>query len=140
MAGPTAVGKTKASIGLAKRIGAEIISADSMQVYKHMDIGSAKITRSEMSGISHHLIDILEPEEEFNVVRFQKMALEEMEQIYEKGKIPLIVGGTGFYIQSVLYNIDFTENDSPNDYRKNWRFSQRKRGRILAYNVDGSRS
>lgn len=128
MAGPTAVGKTKASIGLAKRIGAEIISADSMQVYKHMDIGSAKITRSEMSGISHHLIDILEPEEEFNVVRFQKMALEEMEQIYEKGKIPLIVGGTGFYIQSVLYNIDFTENDSPNDYRKNWRFSQRKKG------------
>ena len=118
LAGPTAVGKTKASIGLAKRIGAEIISADSMQVYKHMDIGSAKITRSEMSGISHHLIDILEPEEEFNVVRFQKMALEEMEQIYEKGKIPLIVGGTGFYIQSVLYNIDFTENDSPNDYRK----------------------
>ena len=96
LAGPTAVGKTKASIGLAKRIGAEIISADSMQVYKHMDIGSAKITRSEMSGISHHLIDILEPEEEFNVVRFQKMALEEMEQIYEKGKIPLIVGGTGF--------------------------------------------
>ena len=86
LAGPTAVGKTKASIGLAKRIGAEIISADSMQVYKHMDIGSAKITRSEKSGISHHLIDILEPEEEFNVVRFQKMALEEMEQIYEKGK------------------------------------------------------
>lgn len=128
LAGPTAVGKTKASIGLAKRIGAEIISADSMQVYKHMDIGSAKITRSEKSGISHHLIDILEPEEEFNVVRFQKMALEEMEQIYEKGKIPLIVGGTGFYIQSVLYNIDFTENDSPNDYRKNWRFSQRKKG------------
>ena len=97
LAGPTAVGKTKASIGLAKRIGAEIISADSMQVYKHMDIGSAKITRSEMSGISHHLIDILEPEEEFNVVRFQKLALEAMEQIYEKGKIPLIVGGTGLY-------------------------------------------
>lgn len=128
LAGPTAVGKTKASIGLAKRIGAEIISADSMQVYKHMDIGSAKITRSEMSGISHHLIDILEPEEEFNVVRFQKMALEEMEQIYEKGKIPLIVGGTGFYIQSVLYNIDFTENDSPMIIGKNWRFSQRKKG------------
>ena len=118
LAGPTAVGKTKASIGLAKRIGAEIISADSMQVYKHMDIGSAKITRSEMSGISHHLIDILEPEEEFNVVRFQKMALEEMEQIYEKGKIPLIVGGTGFYIQSVLYNIDFTENEDHSGIRE----------------------
>ena len=128
LAGPTAVGKTKASIGLAKRIGAEIISADSMQVYKHMDIGSAKITRSEMSGISHHLIDILEPEEEFNVVRFQKMALEEMEQIYEKGKIPLIVGGTGFYIQSVLYNIDFTENDSPNDYRKKLEILAKEKG------------
>lgn len=118
LAGPTAVGKTKASIGLAKRIGAEIISADSMQVYRHMDIGSAKITHSEMRGISHHLIDILEPEEEFNVVRFQKLALEAMEHIYEKGKIPLIVGGTGFYIQSVLYNIDFAENDFSNDYRK----------------------
>ena len=128
LAGPTAVGKTKASIGLAKGIGAEIISADSMQVYKHMDIGSAKITRSEMSGISHHLIDILEPEEEFNVVRFQKMALEEMEQIYEKGKIPLIVGGTGFYIQSVLYNIDFTENDSPNDYRKKLEILAKEKG------------
>lgn len=128
LAGPTAVGKTKASIGLAKRIGAEIISADSMQVYKHMDIGSAKITRSEMSGISHHLIDILEPEEEFNVVRFQKLALEEMEQIYEKGKIPLIVGGTGFYIQSVLYNIDFTENDSPNDYRKKLEILAKEKG------------
>ena len=128
LAGPTAVGKTKASIGLAKRIGAEIISADSMQVYKHMDIGSAKITHSEMSGISHHLIDILEPEEEFNVVRFQKLALEAMEQIYEKGKIPLIVGGTGFYIQSVLYNIDFTENDSPNDYRKKLEILAKEKG------------
>ena len=128
LAGPTAVGKTKASIGLAKRIGAEIISADSMQVYKHMDIGSAKITRSEMSGISHHLIDILEPEEEFNVVRFQKMALEEMEQIYEKGKIPLIVGGTDFYIQSVLYNIDFTENEMDTAYRKSLEELAKHRG------------
>ena len=91
LTGPTAVGKTKLSIALAKAINGEILSADSMQVYKHMDIGSAKITRSEMSGISHHLIDILEPEEEFNVVRYQKMALQEMEQIYEKRKIHLIV-------------------------------------------------
>ena len=136
LAGPTAVGKTKASIGLAKRIGAEIISADSMQVYKHMDIGSAKITRSEMSGISHHLIDILEPEEEFNVVRFQKLALEEMEQIYEKGKIPLIVGGTGFYIQSVLYNIDFTENDSPNDYRKKLEILAKEKGAEYLHTID----
>ena len=135
LAGPTAVGKTKASIGLAKRIGAEIISADSMQVYKHMDIGSAKITRSEMSGISHHLIDILEPEEEFNVVRFQKMALEEMEQIYEKGKIPLIVGGTGFYIHSFVTWAGICEiililrkMILQMIIGKNWRFSQRKKG------------
>ena len=81
LAGPTAVGKTKASIGLAKRIGAEIISADSMQVYKHMDIGSAKIRPEEMQGVPHHLIDVLEPSEEFHVVRFQQMAKAAMEEI-----------------------------------------------------------
>ena len=118
LAGPTAVGKTKASIMLAKQIGAEIISADSMQVYKYMDIGSAKITRDEMEGVRHYLINILEPEEEFNVVRFQKLAFEAMEQIYERGKIPLIVGGTGCYIQSILYHINFTENDGENACRK----------------------
>ena len=118
LAGPTAVGKTKASIMLAKQIGAEIISADSMQVYKYMDIGSAKITRDEMEGVRHYLINILEPEEEFNVVRFQKLAFEAMEQIYERVKIPLIVGGTGFYIQSILYHINFTENDGENACRK----------------------
>ena len=136
----TAVGKTKASIGLAKRIGAEIISADSMQVYKHMDIGSAKITRSEMSGISHHLIDILEPEEEFNVVRFQKMALEEMEQIYEKGKIPLIVGGTGFYNNRFFIILILRKMILQMIIGKTGDSRKGKRGRILAYNVDGSRS
>lgn len=118
LTGPTAVGKTKASIGLAKAVGGEIISADSMQVYQGMDIGSAKIRPEEMGGIPHYLIDILKPEEEFHVVRFQKMAKQAMEEIYAKGKIPILVGGTGFYIQAVLYDIDFTQNDGDEAYRK----------------------
>ena len=118
LAGPTAVGKTKASIRLAHEIGAEIISADSMQVYRHMDIGSAKITPEEMDGIPHYLVDVLEPEEEFNVVRFQQMAKDAADKIRAKGKIPLVVGGTGFYIQALLYDIDFTENDGDESYRR----------------------
>ena len=118
LTGPTAVGKTKASIGLAKEIGGEIISADSMQVYKHMDIGSAKISSQEMEGVPHYLIDVLEPEEEFHVVRFQQMAKEAMKQIYANGHIPILVGGTGFYIQAVLYDIDFTENKGEPAYRR----------------------
>ena len=118
LTGPTAVGKTEASIGLAKAVGAEIISADSMQVYKGMDIGSAKITPREMDGVRHHLIDVLEPEEDFNVVKFQSLAQKAMEEIYARGRIPLIVGGTGFYIQSVLYDIDFTENDGDVSLRR----------------------
>ena len=118
LAGPTAVGKTSLSIRLAKETGGEIISADSMQVYHHMDIGSAKITKEEMDGVPHYLVDVLEPEEEFNVVRFQQMAKEAAEKIWEKGKIPLVVGGTGFYIQALLYDIDFTENDGDESYRR----------------------
>ena len=118
LTGPTAVGKTKASIGLAKAIGGEIISADSMQVYKQMDIGSAKIKPSEMDGIPHYLVDILEPDEEFHVVLFQQMAKQAIQKIYEKGKIPIIVGGTGFYIQAVLYDIDFSENEKDTSYRE----------------------
>ena len=118
LAGPTAVGKTSLSIRLAKETGGEIISADSMQVYRHMDIGSAKITKEEMEGVPHYLVDVLEPEEEFNVVRFQQMAEEAAERIWEKGKIPLVVGGTGFYIQALLYDIDFTENDGDESYRR----------------------
>ena len=118
LAGPTAVGKTALSIRLAKTAGAEIISADSMQVYRHMDIGSAKITKEEMAGVPHYLVDVLEPEEEFNVVRFQQMAKEAADKIWAKGKIPLVVGGTGFYIQALLYDIDFTENDGDESYRR----------------------
>ncbi len=111
LTGPTAAGKTKLSIALAKAVNGEIISADSMQVYRHMDIGSAKIRPEEMDGVTHYLVDILEPTTDFHVVMFQKYAKEAIEQIYAKGKIPILVGGTGFYIQSVLYDIDFTENE-----------------------------
>lgn len=112
LTGPTAVGKTKLSIALAKAIGGEIISADSMQVYRHMDIGSAKIRLEEMEGIPHYLVDVLEPWEEFHVVRFQQMAKEAMKKIRERGHIPILVGGTGFYIQAIVKDIDFTENEA----------------------------
>lgn len=111
LTGPTAVGKSKLSIELAKRIGGEIISADSMQVYKHMDIGTDKISKEKMEGVPHHLIDILEPDELFNVFLFQKLVKEAIADIASRGKVPIIVGGTGFYIQAVLYDIDFTETD-----------------------------
>ena len=117
LTGPTAVGKTSLSIQLAKCINGEIISADSKQVYKGMDIGSAKITQEEMCGVPHHLIDVLEPWEEFNVVVFQQKCKECMEEIYERGHIPILTGGTGFYIQAVLRDIDFTANEENTRYR-----------------------
>ena len=117
LTGPTAAGKTELSIELAKQINGEIISADSIQVYKHMNIGSAKITEEEKCGITHYLIDVLEPDEPFDVHIFKHMANECMDKIYSIGKIPIIVGGTGFYIQSVVYDIQFDETDSNQEYR-----------------------
>lgn len=117
LTGPTAVGKTNLSLKLAHQIGGEIISADSMQVYKHMDIGSAKVMPEEREGIPHYLIDECEPWEEFHIVRFQQAAKKYMEEIYSHGNIPILVGGTGFYIQSVLYDIDFANQDSDPAYR-----------------------
>ncbi len=117
LTGPTAVGKTDLSLRLAGEIGGEIVSADSMQVYRHMDIGSAKIRPDEMQGVPHHLVDVLEPEEEFNVVRFQQMAKEACAGIWERGRIPVITGGTGFYIQALLYDIDFGQGEGGGDYR-----------------------
>lgn len=117
LTGPTAVGKTSLSIRIAKAVNGEIISADSMQVYCHMDIGSAKITPEEMDGVPHHLINVLEPWEEFNVVVFQQKAKAAMEEIYKRNRVPLIVGGTGFYIQALLYDIDFKENEEGNQIR-----------------------
>lgn len=118
LTGPTAVGKTSLSIGLAKALGGEIISADSMQVYKHMDIGSAKIKEEEMEGVPHHMIDILEPWEEFNVVIFKEKVKQCIREITERGHIPILTGGTGFYIQAVLYDIDFTENEENTEIRR----------------------
>lgn len=112
LTGPTAVGKSALSIALAKALDTGIISADSMQVYKHMDIGSAKITPEEMQGVSHALIDVYEPDEPFHVVQFQHDAKAAMEQLWDKGQLPLIVGGTGFYIQALLYDVDFSEEDA----------------------------
>ena len=118
LTGPTAVGKTKLSISLAKALNGEIISADSMQVYKYMDIGSAKITEKEMDGVPHHLINVLSPFEEFHIVRFQELAKKAMEDIYNRGKTPVFVGGTGFYIQAITKDIDFTEGEEDKQYRE----------------------
>ncbi len=128
LTGPTAVGKTKASIGLAKAVDGEIISADSMQVYRHMDIGSAKIKPEEMEGIPHHLIDVLEPDDEFHVVKFQQLAQKAMREIWERGHIPIVTGGTGFYIQALLYDIDFDENEKEDACRKELEAYAREHG------------
>lgn len=128
LSGPTAVGKTKASIRLAKAIGGEIISADSMQVYRHMDIGSAKIKPGQMQGVRHHMIDVLEPWEDFNVVYFKQKCEECINEIYGRGHIPILAGGTGFYIQAILRDIDFTEEEGDSQYRSELENTARERG------------
>lgn len=128
LTGPTAVGKTALSIALAKQVGGEIISADSMQVYRGMDIGSAKIRPEEMDGVPHYLIDLLDPKEEFDVVRFAGHAKKAMEEIWSHGHIPILTGGTGFYIQAVLYDIDFTEHGNDSGYRQELEELARKEG------------
>ena len=118
LTGPTAVGKTALSIALAKKINGAIISADSMQVYKYMDIGSAKIMPEEMDGVRHYLVNELDPSDEFHVVRFVEMAKQALKEITANGQIPIVVGGTGFYIQALLYDIDFTEQECDSAYRR----------------------
>lgn len=139
LTGPTAVGKTDLSIKLAKAINGEIISADSMQVYKDMDIGTAKIMESEMGGIKHYLIDEFSPHEDFNVVKFKEYAEKYMNEIYEKNKIPIIVGGTGFYIQAVLYGIDFEKNDEDTSdhisYRKELENLAQEKGPLFLHSM-----
>lgn len=115
--GPTAVGKTKTGIELAKRLNGEIISGDSVQVYRGMDIGSAKVREDEAEGIPHHLIDIQEPDEEMSVARFQTLARAAIDDISARGKLPIIVGGTGLYIRSVLYDYQFTEQAEDKELR-----------------------
>jgi len=118
LAGPTAVGKTALSIKLAKALNAEIISADSVQVYKKLDIGSAKITTEEMCGVKHHLIDVLEPDEDYNVAVFKDMVKEAIEKIHSNGHVPILAGGTGFYIQAVLKDVDFSQGESSPEIRE----------------------
>lgn len=135
LTGPTAVGKTALSIKLAKAVNGAIISADSMQVYKYMDIGSAKISREEMQGVPHYLIDELMPQEEFNIVLFQTYAKSYMEEIYKKGQIPILTGGTGFYIQSVVYDIDFSREEADKAYRKELEEISREKGAPCLYEM-----
>lgn len=118
LAGPTASGKTAVSVDLAKRIGGEIISADSMQIYRGMDIGTAKVTADEMQGVKHYLINVSDPKEDFNIIKFQNMVKCSIEEIKKNGHIPILVGGTGFYIQSIIYDIKFDKEDDNGSIRK----------------------
>jgi len=117
IAGPTAVGKSDLGIALAKEINGEVVSADSMQVYKHMDIGTAKIMPDEMQGVKHHLIDVIEPTTPFHVYKFKELAQAALDDIYSRNKIPILVGGTGFYIQALLFDIDFSEDGEDTGFR-----------------------
>ncbi len=132
VAGPTACGKTAVSVSLAEKVGGEIISADSMQVYKYMDIGTAKVTEEEKKGIKHYLIDELLPDEEYSVAVFQKKAKEYSELIYSKNKVPILTGGTGFYINAFVKNNDFAETKVDLDYRNElWKIAEEKGSEIL---------
>ena len=135
LTGPTAVGKTALSIALAKAVNGAVISADSMQVYKYMDIGSAKIMPEEMEGVPHYLVDEFEPEEEFHVARFAERAKECLEEIYQNGQIPIIVGGTGFYIQALLYDIDFSKQDANTEYRSQLEKLAQEKGADYLHNL-----
>lgn len=116
--GPTASGKTDYAIRLAKERGGEVVSCDSMQIYRHMDIGTAKPTSEEMQEIPHHMIDIAEPEENFSVARFVKLARECIDDILERGKIPVLCGGTGLYFDSIINNLEFSEMETDEEYRQ----------------------
>ncbi|SUY39790.1 tRNA (adenosine(37)-N6)-dimethylallyltransferase MiaA [Clostridium perfringens] len=118
IAGPTAVGKSDLSVDLAKKLNGEIISVDSMQIYKYMDIGSAKISKEEMGGIPHYLIDFVDPSKEFSVAEFKELATEKIKDIQSRGKLPILVGGTGLYINSIICNMNFAESDKDEEYRE----------------------
>jgi tRNA dimethylallyltransferase len=135
LAGPTAVGKTDISIKLAKKLNGEIVSADSMQIYKYMNIGSAKITKEEMNGIKHYMIDIIEPKEVFNVSKYKLMAKDCIDNIYSKNKLPIVVGGTGLYINSLIFNYNFTEAAIDKNYRKYLKELSDKKGKEYVHNL-----
>ncbi|GAA0099449.1 tRNA (adenosine(37)-N6)-dimethylallyltransferase MiaA [Paraclostridium bifermentans] len=128
LTGPTAVGKTNLSIQLAKKMNMEIISADSMQIYKFMDVGSAKVTEDEMNGVKHYLIDEVTPDYSFSVSEFQERANDYINQIVKKGKLPLVTGGTGLYLNSLIYNMDFAKSDADNELREMLRLELEENG------------
>ncbi|GIM32783.1 tRNA (adenosine(37)-N6)-dimethylallyltransferase MiaA [Paraclostridium bifermentans] len=128
LTGPTAVGKTNLSIQLAKKMNMEIISADSMQIYKYMDVGSAKVTEDEMNGVKHYLIDEVTPDYSFSVSEFQERANDYINQIVKKGKLPLVTGGTGLYLNSLIYNMDFAKSDADNELREMLRLDLEENG------------
>jgi tRNA dimethylallyltransferase len=133
--GPTAVGKTNLSIELAKKYNGEIISGDSMQIYKGMDIGTAKIKPEEMDGIPHHLLDIKDPNESFSVAEFQQLVREKIDEVHNRGKLPMLVGGTGLYIQSVIYDYQFSEAVSDDEFRKNLEKLAEEQGNDVIHNM-----
>lgn len=135
LTGPTAVGKTELSVKLAKALQGEIISADSIQVYKYMDIGSAKVTKEEMEGVKHYLIDELMPDEEFNIFYFKEKAKEYVNEIYKNNHIPIVAGGTGFYIQSLLYDIEFKNEESDDQIRNELYQLYEKQGAAYIHNI-----
>ena len=135
IAGPTAVGKTNLSIKLAKELNGEIVSTDSMQIYKYMDIGSAKITKEEMEGIPHHMIDVVDPETPFSVAEYKNMALKCIEDIISRNKLPILVGGTGLYINALTCNMNFTEAESDEEYRKELELLAEEHGNEYIHNM-----
>lgn len=135
IAGPTGVGKTATSIALAKALDGEVISADSMQIYRGMDIGTAKITKEEMAGVVHHLVDVVNPEEEFSVSDFDQKATEAIKDILKRGKTPIVVGGTGLYINSLIYDMDYNRVESDDTLRNElWDFYE-KNGEDALYEM-----
>lgn len=135
LSGPTGIGKTAISLKLAKELSGEIISSDSMQIYKYMDVGSAKISKEEMQGIPHHLINVVEPNEEFSVAKFKTLAEEAIEDISKRGKYPIIVGGTGLYINSLIFNYSFTGTYKDNDYRKSLEALANEKGKEFVHDL-----
>lgn len=135
LAGPTAVGKTEISIELAKMLKGEIISADSMQIYKYMDIGSAKIKEDEKQGVPHYLLDFVDPHEEFSVAEFKEKATEIINEVHSRNKLPMIVGGTGFYIDSLIFNYDFANTNKDEDYREYLKNLALEKGNEYVHNL-----
>ncbi len=135
LAGPTAVGKTELSIDLAKRLNGEIVSTDSMQIYNHMDIGSAKITKEEMDGVVHHMIDVVEPDTPFSVADYKEMAIKVIDDIHRRGKLPILTGGTGLYINALTCNMNFTESEKDDAYRQELEELMAEKGEIYVHEM-----